>query len=250
LSQNGDVRRARLGLGLVSLLLAVAALLAAARALFLVVYLWVAYSSDVDPISQPMSMYVFVEGGGQTFDSAAITLAAAMMALLFGMIRAGVRVRGAPAVYFSIWAGCLVLATIFPTDRSIAIETVPGWIHQIAGAGILALLALGGFALLPRLAEAPDWARTVSVVKALSSWTAALAVVYVVSRLNDWFPDLFGWTLGVDPGGILQRLALMVDAGVICVLAVHLIRLAWPALRHPSQDSDGHSGPDSESASR
>lgn len=231
------MRRPGLRLGLVSLLLAVVALLAAARALFLVVYLAVAYRFDVDPISQPLSMYVFVEGGGEAFDSAAITLAAAMVALLFGMIRAGVRLRGAPAAYFSIWAGCLVLATIFPTDRSIAIETVAGWIHQIAGGGILALLALGGFALAPRLAEAPGWARTAPTVRALSAWTAAIAIVYVVSRLNDWFPELFGWTLGFDPGGILQRLALMVDAAVICVLAVHLIRLTWPALFHPRDGS-------------
>jgi hypothetical protein len=230
------VHRAGFRLGLVSLLLAVIALVAAVRALFLVVYLAVAFRLDVDPISQPLSMYVFVEGGGEAFDSAALTLAAAMIALLLGMIRAGVRVRGAPAAYFSIWAGCLVLATVFPTDRSPSIETLAGWVHQFAGAGILALLALGGFSLLPRLAEQPAWRPTVNVVKALSAWTASLAIVYVVSRLNDWFPEIFDWTLGFDPGGILQRLALSVDAAVIVALAVHLIRLTWPVLRK----SGGH----------
>lgn len=225
------MRQAGFRLGLVSLLLAVIALVAAVRALFLVVYLAIAFRLDVDPISQPLSMYVFVKGGGETFDSAALTLAAAMIALLLGMIRAGVRMRGAPAAYFSLWAGCLVLATVFPTDQSPSIETVAGWVHQFAGAGILALLALGGFTLLPRLAEQPTWRRTVSVVKALSAWTASLAVVYVVSRLNDWFPEIFTWTLGFDPGGILQRLALSVDAAVIVALAIHLIRLNWPALR-------------------
>jgi hypothetical protein len=243
LSQNEDVRHAGFRLGLVSLLLAVTALVAAARALFLVVYMAIAFRFDVDPISQPLSMYVFVEGGGEAFDSAALTLAAAMIALLLGMIRAGVRVRGAPAAYFSLWAGCLVLATLFPTDRSPSIETLAGWVHQIAGGGILALLALGGFALLPRLSERPEWRRTVSVVKALSAWTAALAITYVVSRLNDWFPDFFSWTLGFDPGGILQRLALTVDAAVIGALAIHLIRLNWPALRN-----SGEHGPDTAAA--
>ena len=240
------MRRAGFRFGLVCLLLAVIALAAAVRALFLVVYLAIAFRLDVNPISQPLSMYAFVEGGGgEVFGSAAFTLAAAMAALLLGMIHAGVRMRGAPAVYFSLWASCLVLATAFPTDQAPSIETMSGWVHQAAGGGILALLALGGFALLPRLAEQPRWRRTVGTVKALSAWTATIAVVYVVSRLNDWFPQLFGWTLGFDPGGILQRLALAVDAAVIVALAIHLIRLHWPVLR----DSGGPD-PDSTPAPR
>jgi hypothetical protein len=226
------VQRSGLRLGVVSLALAVVALVAAARALSLVVYLAVAFWSDVDPISQPLSMYVFVDGGAQPFDSAALTLAAAMIALLLGMSRAGVRLRGRPAVYGVAWAGCLVVATVFPTDQSPSVETVTGWIHQIAGAGILALLAMGGFALVPRLREAPAWRATAGVVRALTAWTAGLAVAYVVSRLGDWFPDLVDVTLGFDPGGLLQRLALTVDAAVIAALAIHLIRVTWPAVRH------------------
>lgn len=233
------MQRSGLRLGVVSLALAVVALVAAARALALVVYLAVAFWSDVDPISQPLSMYVFVDGGAQPFDSAALTLAAAMVALLLGMSRAGVRLRGRPAVYTSAWAGCLVVATVFPTDQSPAVETATGWIHQIAGAGILALLAMGGFALVPRLREAPAWRATAGVVRALTAWTAGLAVAYVVSRLGDWFPDLVDVTLGFDPGGLLQRLALTVDAAVIAALAIHLIRVTWPAVRP-------HGGPGTE----
>jgi hypothetical protein len=234
------VQRSGLRLGLVSLVLAVVALVAAARALALVVYLAVAFWSDVDPISQPLSMYVFVDGGGPPFDSAAITLAAAMIALLLGMARAGVRLRGRPAAYFSAWAGCLVVATVFPTDQSPAVETLSGWIHQIAGAGILALLAMGGWALVPRLREAPAWRPTAGVVRALTAGTAGLAVAYVVSRLGDWFPDLVDVTLGFDPGGLLQRLALTVDAAVIAALAIHLIRVTWPTVRHHGEHGTEH----------
>jgi len=243
LAQNDGVRRTGLRLGVVSLVLAVLAMIAAARALALVAYMAIAYRLDVDPISDPLSLYVFVDGGGEVFASAAFTLAAAMMALLLGMLQAGVRLRGRPAAYFAGWAGCLVLATLFPTDQSPSIETLAGWVHQAAGAGILALLALGGFALLPRLAETPGWESTVGVVRALSWWTAAIAVAYVISRLNDWFPALVDVTLGFDPGGILQRLALTLDAAVIVALAAHLIRVTWPALR-----SSG--GPDSPTAAQ
>jgi Protein of unknown function (DUF998) len=226
------MRHPGLRLGLVSLSLAVVTLVAAVRALALVIYMAVAYRFDVDPISQPLSMYVFVKGGDQTFDSAALALAAAMITLLFGMRWAGVPLAGKPAVYLSAWAGCLVVATVFPTDRAPYVETATGWVHQTAGAGILALLAMGGWALLPRLRATPDWRPTAGVVRALTAGTAGLAVAYVVSRLGDWFPDLVDVTLGIDPGGLLQRLALSVDAGVIGALAVHLIRLTWPAMRH------------------
>lgn len=242
LSQNGRVQRSGLRFGLVSLAFALVALVAAVRALGLVIYLAVAFWSDVDPISQPLSMYVFIDGGGPPADSAALTLAGAMVALLLGMSRAGVPLGGKPAAYLSAWAGCLVVATVFPTDRSPSIETVAGWIHQVAGAGFLALLALGGWALLPRLREAPEWRPTAGVVRALTAGTAGLAVAYVVSRLGDWFPDLVDVTLGFDPGGLLQRLALTADAAVIGALAIHLVRVSWPGVRpHDERGSDSTS---------
>jgi hypothetical protein len=249
LSQNDVVRRAGLQLGLVSLLLAVVTLVAALRALSLVVYLAIAYRFDVDPISQPLSVYVFVKGGDETFDSAALTLAAAMVTLLLGMRWAGVPLAGKPAVYMSAWAGCLMVVTVFPTDRAPFVETATGWVHQIAGGGVLILLAMGGWALLPRLRAVAQWRRAAGVVRALTAISAGLAVAYVVSRLGDWFPDLVDVTLGVDPGGLLQRLALTVDATVIAALAVHLIRLTWPAVRHQSPDAlpdadDPHPGLD------
>jgi hypothetical protein len=236
-----DVRHTGLRLGLVSLLLAVVSLVAAVRALALVLYLAVAYRFDVDPITQPLSMYVFVKGGDETVDSAALALAAAMIALLFGMRRAGVSLAGRPAGYLSAWAGCLVVAVVFPTDRAPFVETMTGWVHQAAGAGILGLLALGGWALLPRLRATPQWRPTAGVVRALTAGTAGLAVAYVVSRLGDWFPDLVDVTLGFDPGGLLQRLALAVDGGVIAALAIHLIRLTWPAMRHHDGEHDSDS---------
>jgi hypothetical protein len=245
LSQNDGVRRGGLQLGLVSLLLAVVTLIAALRALTLVLYLAYAYRFDVDPISQPLSMYVFVQGGVETVDSAALTLAAAMVTLLLGMRRAGVPLAGRPAVYLSAWAGCLVVATVFPTDRAPFVETATGWVHQFAGGGVLGLLAMGGWALVPRLRAVPEWRATAGVVRALTAGTAGIAVAYVVSRLGDWFPDLVGVTLGFDPGGLLQRLALTADATVITALAIHLIRLTWPAMRHSHRhDSDSDSGSD------
>lgn len=214
-----------------TLLLAVVALLAAARATIIMIYLGVAFRDEVDPISQPLSFYVFVDGGGQLFNSAVVALAVGVLAVLLGMARAGVRVAGRPTVLFTTWALCLILAAIFPTDDSPKILTFAGWVHQFAGAGILALLSLAGFAAAPRLAESPAWRPVVWLVRALSVGAALLAVAYVVSRLSDWFPGFVAVFGGIDPGGLLQRLALVFHGAVVAALAVQLARVTWPAVR-------------------
>jgi hypothetical protein len=70
-------------------------------------------------------------------------------------------------------------------------------------------------------------------VRALSVGAAVLAVVYVVSRLNDWIPGFVSVFGGVDPGGILQRMALVFQGAVVAALAVQLVRVSWPGLRGP-----------------
>jgi hypothetical protein len=214
-----------------TLLLAMLALLAAGRATVIMIYLGVAYRDEVDPISQPLSFYEFVDGGSQLLTSAVVALAVGALAVLFGMARAGVRLAGRPTVLFTTWALCLVLAAIFPTDDSPRILTFAGWVHQFAGAGILALLSFAGFAAAPRLAENEPWRPVVGLVRTLSVAAAALAVVYVVSRLNDWIPGFVSVFGGVDPGGILQRMALVFHGAVVAALAVQLVRVSWPAVR-------------------
>jgi hypothetical protein len=224
-----------------TLLLAIVALLAATRATIIMIYLGVAFRDEVDPISQPLSYYVFVDGGGQLFDSAVVALAVGGLAVLLGMARAGVRVAGSPTVLFTTWALCLVLAAIFPTDDSPRILTFAGWVHQFAGAGILALLSFAGFAAAPRLAESPAWRPVVGLVRALSVGAAVLASAYVVSRLNDWIPGFVAAFGGIDPGGILQRMVLIFHGAVVSALAVQLARVTWPAVRSRAEPwrSDG-----------
>ncbi|GAA1301715.1 DUF998 domain-containing protein [Pseudonocardia xinjiangensis] len=217
--------------GIGTSLLAVLAILAAGRAMVLMLYLGVAYRHEVDPISQPLSFYEFVDGAADLLGSAVVALAVGTQAVVLGMARAGVRLAGRPAVLFITWTACLLVAAIFPTDDSPQILTVSGWVHQFAGAGIFALLSLAGFAAAPRLAESPAWLPVVGLVRRLSAGAAVLAVVYVVSRLNDWIPGFVSVFGGVDPGGLLQRMALLVHGAVVAVLAVHLLRVSWPAAR-------------------
>jgi hypothetical protein len=215
-------------LAVATLLLAVLALIAAARASITMLYLGVIFHDEVNPISTPLSYYVFVDGGEQLFTSAAVALAVGALAVLVGMARSGVRMAGRPTVLFAVWALCLVLAAVFPTDDAPRIMTFAGWVHQFAGAGILALLSFAGVAAAPRLAESPPWRPVVSTVRTLSIGAAFLASAYVVSRIDDVVPGFFG---AVDVGGILQRMVLAFDVAVVTALAVQLVRVSWPAVR-------------------
>src|SRR5918997_1866829 len=185
-------------LGLATLLLAVIALLALARSTVIMVYLGVTYFHEVDPISVRLSYYAFVEGGEQLFFSAAVALAVGTLAVLVGMARSGVRMAGRPTVLLTVWAVCLVLAAVFPADDSPQVMTFGGWVHQFAGAGILALLSF-----------------------------AVLAAAYLASRLDDVVPGIFG---PVDVGGILQRMVLAFHVAAVAALAVQLVRVSWPAV--------------------
>jgi Protein of unknown function (DUF998) len=214
-------------LGVAPLLLAVLALLALGRSTVIMVYLGVTYFREVNPISVPLSYYAFVEGGEQLFFSAAVALAVGTLAVLAGMARSGVRMAGRPTVLLAVWAICLVLAAVFPADDSPRILTFGGWVHQFAGAGILALLSFAGLAAAARLAEKPEWAPVVSTVRTLSIAAAVLAAAYLASRLDDVVPGIFG---PVDVGGILQRMVLAFHVAVVAALAVQLVRVSWPAV--------------------
>jgi hypothetical protein len=227
---EGTQRPGRRWLGIGTLVLAVIALLAAARSTITMVYLGVRYFDQVNPISVPLSYYVFVDGGEQPFTSAAIALAVGVLAVLLGMARTGVRLAGRPTVLFTVWALCLVLAAVFPTDDSPEISTFGGWVHQFAGAGILALLSFAGLAATPRLAENPAWRPVVGIVRALSIGAATLAAAYVVSRVHEVVPGFFPLFGGIDVGGILQRMVLAFDVAVVTALSIHLVRVSWPAV--------------------
>ncbi|OLT11856.1 hypothetical protein BJF78_25715 [Pseudonocardia sp. CNS-139] len=169
-----------------------------------------------------------------------------VLAVLVGMAWAGVRLAGRPGLLFTVWALCLVAAAVFPIDDAPMISSFAGWAHQFAGAGILALLSFAGLAAAPRLAENPAWRPVVGTVRTLSTVAAVLAGAYVVSRLDDVFPGLFG---AVDVGGFLQRAVLAFDVGVVTALALHLVRVSWPAVRHraalhvPGKAHSGHVPP-------
>ncbi|MGI5129264.1 DUF998 domain-containing protein [Pseudonocardia sp. CA-107938] len=224
-------RPARRWWGIGTLLLAVLALLSAARCVITMVYLGFAFRAEVNPIRVPASYYVFVEGGSAPFTSAAVALAVAALAVLAGMTWAGAHISGRPTVLLGVWSLCLVLAAIFPTDNSPDITSFSGWVHQFAGAGILLLLSFAGLAAAPRLAETPAWQPVVGVVRVMSVGALVLTATYLAFRVVQLAPDAFAAIGIVDVGGALQRASMAFQIGVVVALAWHLLRLSWQSLR-------------------
>lgn len=217
--------------GVGTLLLALLALLSAARCVLTMIYLGFEFRAELNPIRTPASYYVFIEGGSAPFTSAAVALAVAALAVLVGMTWAGAHVSGRPSVLFGVWSLCLVLAAMFPTDNSPDITSFSGWVHQFAGAGILLLLSFAGLAAAPRLAESPGWEPVVGIVRVLSICAGVLTAMYLVFRVVEFAPDLFAAIGIVDVGGALQRASMGFQIGVVVALAWHLMRVSWQSLR-------------------
>ncbi|WP_073458238.1 DUF998 domain-containing protein [Pseudonocardia thermophila] len=236
-------RSARRWWGVGTLLLAVLALLSAARCVITMVYLGFEFSAEVNPIRTPASYYVFVEGGSAPFTSAAVALAVAALAVLVGMTWAGAHMSGRPTVLFSVWSLCLILAAIFPTDNSPDITSFSGWVHQFAGAGILMLLSFAGLAAAAQLAENPAWQPVVPIVRVLSLGAGVLTSLYIASRVIELAPEAFAAIGVVDFGGLLQRASMAFQIGVVMALALHLMRVSWHALRAGSAEPAAPDGP-------
>lgn len=226
-----DSRSVRRWWGVGTLLLAVLALLSAARCVITMIYLGFEFRAEIDPIRTPASYYVFVEGGSAPFTSAAVALAVAALAVLVGMTWAGAHLSGRPTVLFGVWSLCLVLAAVFPTDNTPDITSFSGWIHQFAGAGILLLLSFAGLAAAPRLAESPAWEPVVGIVRVLSIGAGVLTATYLATRIVQFVPGLAEAIGASDVGGALQRASMAFQIGVVVALAAHLMRVSWLALR-------------------
>jgi hypothetical protein len=226
-----ESRPARRWWGVGTLLLAVLALLSAARCVITMIYLGFEFRVELNPIRVPASYYVFIEGGSAPFTSAAIALAVAALAVLAGMTWAGAHMSGRPTVLFGVWSLCLILAAVFPTDNGADITSFSGWVHQFAGAGILLLLSFAGLAAAPRLAETPAWEPIVGIVRVLSIGAGVLTAMYLAFRIVQLAPDAFASIGIVDVGGALQRASMAFQIGVVVALAWHLLRVSLQALR-------------------
>ena len=192
-------------------------LAASATAMLVLIF---AYADQVNPFATPASLYVYAGAKAATlFTGAVFGLAFAGAAVVTGIRRIGVRLRGTPTVLLSAWIVSVVLVALFPTDPGAGVTSTSGWIHRVAAVGVLGILPIAGLFLAGRMR--PESARAATAVRWLSVAGCVLMIGCLASRLPDMAP---GWSVAqflqqypID--GLLQRMLFGVEIAMLAVPA-------------------------------
>jgi hypothetical protein len=178
-------------------------------------YLTIALWRQVDPVTTPVSEYVYYRPGGVLFVLSVLLLLFGGLALLAGMT--GVRMprdRGV-RVLFGLWCAGLVLCAVFRANQVVGNPTVSGEIHRVGGAMFLACLPLAGMRLARTLVLDPRWTLTAGQVRGFATAAMATAAAFGVSQVATWLPL-----------GLLERFALGAEVALLVVLALAVRRVA------------------------
>lgn len=206
-------------------------LLVLGAALLVVLHL---ISKDLNPLSQPISKYVFTSDGW-LFDAAIVVLALGLATLLCALVAAGLVELGSGSFVITVTCCvCLVILDAVPDRSTGSGLSASGWAHWVA-----AMVAFGGLLVTPVVLGArhrsddgcsrlPGIARWVSYFAGV--WFALLltgSVVEEAARLAVW-----------NVGGLVERVLSLSEVVVAMLLAVWAGRgcsctyagARWPAL--------------------
>jgi hypothetical protein len=178
---------------------------------YLTVLLW----HRVDPVTNPVSDYVFYGPGEPLFVLAVLLLVLGGLALTAGMAGVGMpRSRGV-SVLFGLWGTGLLLCAVFPGNRLASDPTVSGEIHRFGGAVFFTCLPLAGWRLARSLLRHPQWTFSAARIRRFAMAAVATAGAFGVSQLAPWLPQ-----------GLLERFALGMEIALLIVLALTVRRAA------------------------
>ena len=105
-----------------------------------VFYLHVVSAGQLNPITDVISDYVFVDNGTGWLAATSLSLAA-----VSAMLAVNLRSAGRSAQWLiGIWSAGLTVSTIFPTDPTGAPTSVSGYVHRYAGAVMFMALPAAG----------------------------------------------------------------------------------------------------------
>ncbi len=164
-----------------------------------------AFSPQVDPFRDPVSDYVFHRGGRAAFVFAVLLVLAAGAALAAAAYAANLPLDTRVNVLFGLWVAGLLIVLLFEGNASVTESTVHGEIHRFGGALLFASLPFACHALA-RLHDKANWARRLRFSALAGLVTAgAFGVAQIVPAL---------------PQGLLERLALTADLGIMVTAAL------------------------------
>src|SRR5690348_4256400 len=198
---------------------ALALALVAAGGLILTVMLAVIGHVDAgsayNPLTLTVSDYAVSDRGGPV-DMAMVTLALASLALLLGLRVVQAPVRATTAALFLVWVAGLLASAAVPTDPIGAQMSSTGLVHRYASVSAFVSLPLAATVLSLRLDRDRRWQTTGPRMRLLAAASAAglLLMLYVA------FP---GHRVML---GLVERALILVEMGLLAVLAVRLFRVA------------------------
>lgn len=198
---------------------AVALAVSATGGLILTVMLAVVGHVDADPAYNPLTLTVSdyaVSDRGGPVDAAMVTLGVASLALLAGLCVVRAPVRATAAALFLVWVGGLLVSAVVPTDPIGAPMSSAGLVHRYTSVSAFVSLPLAATVLSHRLDHDRRWQAIGTRMRLLAAASAAglLLMLYVA------FP---GHRVML---GLVERALILVEMGLLGVLAVHLFRVA------------------------
>ncbi|WP_091505455.1 DUF998 domain-containing protein [Amycolatopsis sacchari] len=189
------------------------AVIAAVGAVLVVGYLDFALVRLVDPITDPVSDYVF--HNGLLFVLAVALLMAGGIATLAGASRAGAGPPRSAVVLFRLWLAGLALVAVFPANPTVDVSTTSGSIHRLGGAVFLTCLPFASWLLSRNLAADPLWTITAERLRWCALVTFVTGGLFGLAQFLPWLPL-----------GLLERIALAAQVVLVVVLALEIRRVA------------------------
>ncbi|HEY0579035.1 MAG TPA: DUF998 domain-containing protein [Pseudonocardia sp.] len=178
-------------------------------------------SNRVDPMTRTISQYA-LESNGWMFDVGVLALAVGSMAVLAGLVRAGVvRAVSGTSLFITFWSASLTVLVIFEKyDFQNGQHTgASGMIHRMAS--LVAFLSLPLAVLLASRGAArrnPGWRRPAAWTRWAGIVSCACLSLLIYAIVRGFVADVSWWR--VFPLGALERLIALSDILAVSVLGV------------------------------
>ncbi|WP_245930478.1 DUF998 domain-containing protein [Allonocardiopsis opalescens] len=170
-----------------------------------------------------MSEFVY-SPNGTLIALAMFTMGLGSLALLLGLHLLRLIHRPLVTVLLAVWGGGLVIASVIPADPPGSVQTgltLTAEIHRWASTGGFICLPLAALMMTGQLRASPDWRLTAGRMRGLALCAAAILLLMA----------LVNWPGGRVMIGLVQRVLLAIEAGLVTVLVIGVLRATRPGRR-------------------
>jgi hypothetical protein len=179
-------------------------------------------TADISPVRRTISEYALTDTAW-AFNVGAITLALGSLAILIGIIRAGLARPGSAGTLLSVaWALALLTVVVFPKNNWAVGPSASGQIHRVAS--LVAFLCLPVAVMLLTRRRRGNADRTDGASRA-AFWLAAASLAWFAPLLVAWLlSPVTGtpWYRAV-PLGLLERGLVLCEVTAVIVLGVWVL---------------------------